>query len=119
MKRILLIAGAVLCIAMLSEAELRSVRQENESPSCAFVQDALRDSQKIEVGATRREIEQQWTADGGMQFREETRYLYRSCEYIRVDIKFKLNNPPDGFEFSPDDIVAEVSKPYLAYPTAD
>jgi hypothetical protein len=101
----------------------RGLRQEsanqNESAECKMVLGALQASDAIKVGMTRREVAEHWSEDGGLQFRRETRYVYEKCAYIRVDVKFKLAEPTDAVEVSPDDEVSEVSKPYLAYPDAD
>jgi len=90
-----------------------------DSNCCQLVQDALQASQRIKSGETRRQLEADFREDGGAQVRDETRYIYRRCRYIRVDVDFKLAPPEDSPADSPDDTVVKVSKPYLAYPTMD
>jgi hypothetical protein len=68
---------------------------------------------------TRREVEKHFKLDGGMQVRQETRYMYLGCYYIRVDVEFDLAAPTGRVEDSPNDVVSRVSRPYVAYPTMD
>jgi hypothetical protein len=92
---------------------------QNESAEYKMVQGALEAANAIKVGMTRREVEEHWSEDGGLQFPDVTRYTYEKCVYIRVDVKFKGKESTDAAEFSPADTVSEVSAPYLAYPNAD
>lgn len=97
-----------------------SVKQQD---SCVVVKEALDDSLHIKVGMTRREVEKYFTPDGGLQFfsttGSTTRYVYLKCEFIKVDISFKSAVRGRQNLRSPDDIVENVSKPYLEYPIAD
>jgi hypothetical protein len=92
---------------------------EGQSKCCQLVQDALQASRRIKIGETRRQLETDFREDGGAQVRDQTRYMYRRCSYIRVDVDFKLAAPVDSPADSPDDTVVKVSRPYLAYPTMD
>jgi hypothetical protein len=87
--------------------------------TCGQVKQALDDSLQIQVGMTRREVEKQFKEDGGVTTREQTRYIYKKCMYIQIEIRFKLAAPLNSLNFSPDDTVTTVSKPYLAYPATD
>lgn len=86
---------------------------------CAEVKQAIDSSLKIKPGTTRREVAKQFQEDGGANAREQTRYTYKKCMYIRINISFKPAAPRNSLEFSADDVVTKVSKPYLAYPTMD
>jgi hypothetical protein len=92
---------------------------EDQSSGRKIVQDALVESRAIKVGMTRRDLEKHWGLDGGTSIREESRYIYLKCEYIRVDLKFRLVAPVHGMANLADDAVTEVSRPYLDYPTMD
>jgi hypothetical protein len=92
---------------------------DNSQASCQIVRQALEETRRIKGGMTRREVEKYFTQDGGLQTREETRYLYRRCDYIKVDIEFKPSASVDRVVYSPDDIVIQVSRPYLDNPNAD
>ena len=118
MKTIAFLLVAALGAVALSEAR-PSPHGEDPSNCCQLVQDAQQASQRIKPGETRRQLEADFREDGGAQVRDETRYIYRRCRYIRVDVDFKLAPPEDSPADSPDDTVVKVSKPYLAYPTMD
>ena len=115
------IVVGVMLLGFVSAA--RGLWQEsanpNESTECKMVRGALEAANAIKVGMTRREVDEHWAKDGGLQFPDETRYTYAKCAYIRVDVEFKSKESTDAVEFSPDDTVSEVSRPYLAYPDAD
>jgi hypothetical protein len=96
--------------------------RQNPSPSvgqCAEIKQALDDSLQIKPGMARREVERQFKEEGGAQTRQQTRYIYKKCIYIQIEISFNLAVPRDSFDFSPNDTVSKVSKAYLAYPTVD
>lgn len=97
-----------------------SVKQQD---SCAVVKEALDDSLHIKVGLTRREVEKHFTPDGGLQFfsttGSSTRYVYLKCELIKVNISFKSAVRGKQNLRSPNDIVENVSKPYLEYTIQD
>jgi hypothetical protein len=92
---------------------------EDQSKCCGLPREALKVSGEIKSGMIRRQVELNFRSDGGMQVRDVTRYVYRSCDYIRVDVHFKLAKPVNSIKELPDDIVTEVSTPYLAHPTMD
>jgi hypothetical protein len=100
----------------------QSVPRQNPNAQvdrCVEIRQALDDYLQIKVGMTRREVEKQFKEDGGMQVRGQTRYVYKKCAYVQVEISFKLADSRKTVESSPDDIVTKVSKPYLAYMAVD
>lgn len=103
-------------------SELASApRQIPTSPSnpCPEVRQAIDDSLKIKPGMTRQEVEKLFEEDGGATTRGQTRYLYKPCMYIQIEITFKLATPRNSLDPSPNDTVIKASEPYLAYPTMD
>jgi hypothetical protein len=114
----------VVCCSsvLLGSAQYQNPRGKNPpSDSCGILREAIKDFGQIKPGMTRREIEDHFKLDGGMQFRGGTRYIYPKSQEvaIKVDIEFKLAVPVDSIEDSPDDTVLKVSKPYLEYPISD
>jgi hypothetical protein len=87
--------------------------------ACATVQQALADSRSIAPGVTRKEVEKYFTNDGGMQFPPHTRYTYRQCNYIKLEVDFDPAPSPGKDFTSPDDKVKNVSKLYIDYPAKD
>jgi hypothetical protein len=71
---------------------------------------------------TRRDVERNFTMDGGLQFFSKsgftTCYVYSKCEFIRITVAFNAAQSKMGSP-SPDDIVVRVSKPYLEYAAKD
>jgi hypothetical protein len=57
--------------------------------------------------------------DGGLHAFGETRYDYRLCHSIKIDVKFKPATKTDDEPMREDDIIVEISKPYLQYPFYD
>jgi len=95
-------------------------RQEHGDLSpCSMVRQALDYSIQIKPGTTRREVEQHFLQDGGLQFAERTRYVFAKCNYIKLEIDFNLVPRRDRVLFSPEDTVSKVSRPYLDYPAKD
>ena len=77
--------------------------------------------QRVKPGMSRREVEAMFKKDGGLQFRDTTRYIYADSAgvTIKADIEFKPAATAHTPEFSPDDAVVNISKPYLAYESRD
>jgi hypothetical protein len=66
----------------------------------------------------RRDAEQYFVLDGGMNFRGQTRYVYKKCEFIQVEITFE-EDPDVRNDFSQKDKIASLSKLFLAFPSKD
>lgn len=119
MKMAIVVGAMLLGVVGVARGLRQESANQGDSAECKMVKGALEAADAIKVGMTRREVTEHWSEDGGLQFRRGTRYIYEKCEYIRVDVKFKLAEPTDAIQGSPDDTVSEVSRPYLAYPDAD
>jgi hypothetical protein len=89
---------------------------ERYDPCCGVARSALLASMRMKPGMTRRQVERSFVLDGGAMTPAESRYAYRDCVFIRVDVSFKVK---DESRRSPGDIVTRVSTPYLSLPTMD
>ncbi len=87
-------------------------------PSCGQVEKALEDLAHLKAGMTRRDAEQYFALDGGMNFRGQTRYVYKKCEFIQVEINFEAD-PEVRNDFSQKDRITNLSKLSLAFPARD
>jgi len=114
-----LILLVALTLAASPQVGSRQDSADKSQSPCQLIERALQETQRIKSGMTRREIEEHFKLDGGLQVRSETRYMYPGCHLIRIDVDFKFAPPTDRVEFSPDDVVTKVSTPYLAYPDMD
>ena len=95
--------------------------QNGDSPSsgCELVEKALQDVHHIKAGISRKAVEKLFPLVGGVNTRQQARYIYKKCGYIHIEIFFKPAPPANSHDDSPDDTVIRISKPYLAYPTID
>jgi hypothetical protein len=82
-----------------------------------WIQQVVNSISSIQVGNSRRSLSGLFEEDGGMQFREHGRYVYKQCPFIKIDIEFFAADRGD--RESPNDKIVKVSRPYLEYPSAD
>jgi len=87
--------------------------------SCSAVESALKDAQNLKVGMTRKDIESHnFVIAGGATFRDHTAYVYKGCEYIRLEVDFKPD-PTIERDVSRKDVITGLSKLTLDYPAKD
>lgn len=87
--------------------------------SCSSIESALKDAQNLKVGMTRKDIESHnFVIAGGATFRDHAAYVYKGCEYIKLEVDFKPD-PTIERDVSPRDIIAGLSKLTLDYPAKD
>ena len=119
MRTTLALIVLAACVTIIFPAIASRPRQERGA-CCDVVLEALKASEQIKIGTTRREVEgRHFVHGGGAYFRDENTYLYSKCNYIAINIHFKLASPTNTATESPDDVVTKVSKPYLANPPRD
>jgi hypothetical protein len=109
--KIIFIAG---CIAFFSipAGICAPARQD----SCAaLIQNAIKTVNELRDGGIRADVERNFNLDGGLNFRERTRYIFKKCHYIKIDVEFSNNGKRDNsaIDFPSTDIIVRVSKPYL------
>ena len=92
--------------------------KDGESSLCALADQALHDLQQAKVGAKREDLEKYFTPAGGVVFRNHTDYVYRKCDYLKIEVDFKAD-PAVEREFSPNDVITSVSRLFVAYPSRD
>ena len=44
----------------------------------------------IRPGMTRQSLSRSFEEDGGLQFRSQGRYVYKHCQYIKIDVEFSV-----------------------------
>jgi hypothetical protein len=115
-RRVLVSALAVAAIATGLFAQSVFVPRK-EDTACAFVGKALDDAGQLKPGMKRRDVEKKFELSS-LTFRQKTVYVYRRCWVVHIDVAFKVP-PGAGGDFSPEDEILTVSKPYLDYPTTD
>lgn len=114
---------AILVLAaVLSISPMAARAGQGPAPgagACAMVQQALADSRRVAPGVSREEVEKYFKNDGGLQFPPHTRYTYRQCDYIKLEVDFDPAPSPGKDFTSPDDKVKNVSKLFIDYPLKD
>jgi len=82
--------------------------------------------QKIKVGMTRADLLKVFTTEGGLSTGLNRTYVYRECPYIKVDVEFEPVGRPardtDGrvtLVEANEDVIKNISKPYLAWMVTD
>lgn len=96
-----------------------TLKETGESESCKMIEQAIAKAHKIKPGWSRRDVEKEFIEEGGMQTRDDVRYIYRRCSFIHVRIHFKLVQPKNSMTPSEADTVTSVSALTLGYPTVD
>jgi hypothetical protein len=110
---------AVICIVVTLYGAGERQSAASESSPCAMVQQALSDSRRLKVGITRGEVEKYFIQDGGLQFAENTRYVYPKCDYIKLEVDFSRATSGTLPLMSPNDTVTKVGKLFIEYPARD
>ena len=87
--------------------------------NCGVIEDALQETGKLKPGMTRDKVEVSFVLDGGLQFERTSRYTFRKCPSIKVDVEFAERGAGSPKEFSATDRVVKVSRPYLEPPAYD
>ncbi len=83
--------------------------------NCEVIEEALQETGKLKSGITRDKVEVTFVLDGGMQFGRTSRYSFRKCPSIKVDVEFSGSRA----DSSPTDRIVKVSRPYLELPAYD
>ncbi|HKF50022.1 MAG TPA: hypothetical protein VKB38_21845 [Terracidiphilus sp.] len=118
-----------LLICIFCGLAIVSVKAVGREDRCqdhqAFIERAIQSADSIQPGNSRAKIEQDFVMEGGLQTAAQTRYVLKKCRLIKIDVEFtaadggKPQFTTDTGEYSPDDVVVKVGRPYLEYPIAD
>jgi hypothetical protein len=106
-------------LPLVSLAIAQSAQQKPNPECCSLVVAALEAVSHIHAGMSRAEVEKVFVVDGGLILRDKTRYSFRDCHWIKVEITFDRDKQAPGVIGAPKDTVKAVDRPYLEYPYAD
>jgi len=85
-----------------------------------WVAKVLRQIESIEPGMRRKDLLKVFTGEGGLSTRFRRTYVHIECPYIKVDVRFKAaGNENDHLGENPEDVIEEISRPYLAFSVPD
>ena len=108
-----------LGIVLFAVSALQSQQTAASTESCTVVERALAAYYHLKPGMTRAEVERDFRLEGGPRPRSLSRYAYKECQYIKLEIEYTPD--PDQREGlgSARDVVKTLSKLTIAYPTTD
>lgn len=110
---------AFALVVLLTASAFAASPQSKPAPEscCSIVEQAIAAANAVEPGMTRAEVEKEFVEDGGAQFfGQPTRYVYRRCTQIKIDVDFAVPGPAKSPGVpNPQDRVKSVSRPYLEY----
>ncbi len=120
MKNLVHIISIGLAFGMLSLVPIAAVGQQNTACSeCSVIEEALKAVRQLGPGASRQQLDVEFEMDGGLQDMRGSRYVYRRCHSIKIDVRFEKAPEGMGAETRPSDRLVSVSRPYLELPFAD
>jgi hypothetical protein len=112
----------ILLIPMPASAQNSPEAREHTE----WIAESLREMNAIEVGMTRGELLRVFTTEGGLSTGLVRTYVYRGCPYMKVDVEFepvgRSAHDAEGRDTlveSEEDLITQLSKPYLAWMVAD
>ena len=88
----------------------------------AWIRECLVAFEKAQTGMTRQEINSLFEPDGGFNSFHETRYCNPYCAFFKIDVAYDTTfttNSVGRVIAGPNDVVTNISRPYLEYPTND
>jgi hypothetical protein len=117
----LIFALVLSALALLSSAKQSGGQQSNPQDQAEnLIKEAISIAGNLKEGSIRSEVERDFVLDGGIQSRGASRYMFKKCRFIKIDVTFsKDENSGTWIDGSPNDKVISVSKPYLEYPVMD
>jgi hypothetical protein len=117
-KAILVTAFVALVLLPLDA----TAKKRNTDPY-ELIHDSIATVADLKVGDTRAKLERNFEPDGGIsgwnETSEHSRYLFKKCYCIKIDVELALQNRSTPEKSSPEDTITSVSKPYLECPIAD
>jgi hypothetical protein len=110
----------ITALAVILVTSLGFSRQTTAPQSkCGMIEEALEETSKLKPGITRDKVEVSFVLDGGMQGGRTSRYSFRRCPSIKVDVEFADRGAGSPADSSPTDRIVKVSRPYLELPAYD
>jgi hypothetical protein len=107
---------SILLMGVLAQ-NVATDQRETDQRHTEWIEHVVRIVSNIKPGMTRQSLFRSFEEDGGLQFRSHGRDAYKHCHYIKIDVEF--SGVDGGPDFSPDDKIVNVSRPYLEYPVSD
>jgi hypothetical protein len=120
------LAGLAIGAACAFQASAQSTRGQSDEDHVAWVADALKRMQTIKPGMTREALLTVFTTEGGLYTGLQRTFVSRDCPFFKVDVEFQAvgrsNRDRNGrvtLVEGSQDVVLEISRPYLQFTIAD
>jgi hypothetical protein len=125
-----LFAFALLLTALIGPNALHAAARPGQAPSSldhiSWVAEALKRMQTIKPGMTREDLLKVFTTEGGLFTGLRRTFVSRDCPYFKVDVQFEAVGRPRRdaagrvtLEEGKQDIIVEISRPYLQFMISD
>ena len=99
-------------------AGLTSSQTSTSLDHVSWVAESLKRIQTVKPGMTRADLLKVFTTEGGIWQRTGRTYVSLDCPYFKVDVRFQVVGEPGLIENS-QDIVTQISRPYLQFMVLD
>jgi len=113
------LAGALAVAVVLLTSLGFSRHMTDAQDKCGVIEEALQETGKLKPGITRDRVEVGFVLDGGLQFGRTSRYSFRKCPSIKVDVEFSEREAGSTTDLTAADRIIKVSRPYLELPAYD
>ena len=126
-RALVMLASSAICGAAVTRADSREDQgQQSRQAHVAWVSDVLQQMLTIKPGMTRKTLLTVFTTEGGISTRLRRTFVSRDCPYFKADVTFQAVGRPDrdkdgrvtGIE-GDDDIILDISRPYLQFSIMD
>ena len=108
--------GALAIIICAAQLQLGEGQRPTASGDCQLVQRAATIYLQVgKTGVARHDIERFFKEDGGLQVEAPVRYVFKECNFIKMDVTFAPSQDRDR----EDDKVDHASKLYIEFPVMD
>ena len=122
MKQNIGIVCLLACLCTFSARGQISGDTAKQLERYAWIQECLVAFEKAQQGMTRSEIEALFERDGGFNGFYEVRYINPYCAFFKIDIAYDttFTTNSNGRRIAgSNDVVTNISRPYLEYPASD
>jgi hypothetical protein len=107
----------VTCIVLFSTLGA-SGGQTIPDDNCAAIRNALKEIGELKSGDSRAQLERSFELDGGLQVSRDSRYVFKKCQYIKVQVEFSTSGNETA-SLLPTDKIVKISRLYLENPVYD
>ena len=126
MSKFASVIAVSLFVLLLSVSVPPVQSSQQEQGQTAWIANSLKKMQKIKPGMTRADLLKVFTTEGGLSTSLNRTYVYRECQYIKVDVEFEpVGRPARDAEGrvtlveANEDVIKKISRPYLAWSVFD